>query len=298
MESMESVMEAPSVLETVSDTVPEVTLDALAARVRTEHTAAGTALKDSLAHAMAAGDALVEAKEKLAHGQWLPWLQDNCSISERTAQLYMRVSKNRKDVEEEQNRNATADLSLNEAAALLVLSSDVRKLFAFVRQSEHCDPEELVKVCIEQGVGLISDAGYDPFAGRDNAAQREWIAFISYLVIKCGLPVDDAVGHVEWVCQRPFQNVDEWLGDAGDNFRRYRCLGVLKPIPEDTKAGWKAFFAERASFSSNDFEEEALRIDKGRPIPVRRSRSRSRRRRRHESPGQDGVRRLQAAHLD
>jgi hypothetical protein len=35
------------------------------ARIRAEHTAVSTALKQSLAHAMAAGDALIEAKQKV-----------------------------------------------------------------------------------------------------------------------------------------------------------------------------------------------------------------------------------------
>jgi hypothetical protein len=83
------------------------------------------ALRDSVRHAIAAGELLIEAKEQLAHGRWLPWLRDQCTISERTAQLYMRVVKNRAEIEA-QIRNGVADLSLNEVAALLMLSSDVR----------------------------------------------------------------------------------------------------------------------------------------------------------------------------
>jgi len=45
------------------------------------------ALKNSVRHAIAAGTLLIEAKDKLGHGQWLPWLRDHCTISERTAQL-------------------------------------------------------------------------------------------------------------------------------------------------------------------------------------------------------------------
>ena len=43
-------------------------------------------------HAIEAGALLLEAKEQLKHGQWLPWLKDHCTISERTAQLYMRTA--------------------------------------------------------------------------------------------------------------------------------------------------------------------------------------------------------------
>ena len=43
----------------------------LAHRIRAEHEAVGAALKDGLAHAMAAGDILIEAKAQLKHGDWL-----------------------------------------------------------------------------------------------------------------------------------------------------------------------------------------------------------------------------------
>jgi hypothetical protein len=82
----------------------------LAARIKAEH----EAVSDSVRHAIAAGELLVETKH--AHGQWLLWLRDHCTIAERTAQLYMRCAKNR-SVIEDQIRNGVADLSLNEAAA-------------------------------------------------------------------------------------------------------------------------------------------------------------------------------------
>jgi Protein of unknown function (DUF3102) len=107
----------------------------LAARIRAEHEAVSHALKESVRHAITAGELLIEAKEQLDHGQWLPWLRDHCTISERTAQLYMRVAKNREEIEN-QMRNGVGDLSLNEAVALLMLSSDVRKVLDFAKQAE------------------------------------------------------------------------------------------------------------------------------------------------------------------
>ena len=94
----------------------------IAARVKVEHTAVSSALKESLRHSIVAGELLLEAKEQVPHGQWLPWLQEHCTMSDRTAQLYMRVAKNRTEIEN-QMRNDVADLTLNEATALLALSS-------------------------------------------------------------------------------------------------------------------------------------------------------------------------------
>jgi hypothetical protein len=64
----------------------------LAARIREEHGLVIESLKRGLEHAIRAGDLLREAKAQLAHGEWLPWL-DQCDISDRTARHYMRLSR-------------------------------------------------------------------------------------------------------------------------------------------------------------------------------------------------------------
>jgi len=42
--------------------------------------------------AIGAGKLLIEAKDSLKHGQWLPWLKANFAFSERTAQRYIRLA--------------------------------------------------------------------------------------------------------------------------------------------------------------------------------------------------------------
>jgi hypothetical protein len=74
-------------------------LAALAKRVRTEHEAAQTATRNAVAHALNAGDALIRAKEAIPNKRWLRWLQANCSLSVRTAQLYMRLAEYRTEIE-------------------------------------------------------------------------------------------------------------------------------------------------------------------------------------------------------
>ena len=74
----------------------QVTIDDLAARIVAEHKAVRAAMKSTLEHALACGDLLIEAKAKLAHGTWLPWLAEHCaSLSERTAQVYISLARNR-----------------------------------------------------------------------------------------------------------------------------------------------------------------------------------------------------------
>jgi hypothetical protein len=215
----------------------------LAARIRAEHEAVSEGLKESVRHAIAAGELLIEAKGQLGHGQWLPWLRDRCTISEGTAQLYMRVAKNRAEIEA-QIRNGVAALSLNEVAAVLMLSSDVRKLLNFAKTAEGLSGEEPVDSCIANDAGVIHSAGYNPFAGRTEAEKLEWMAFTIFLscdleAARGGYAPQDAWSHVEYLLQRPFQNVDEWLGPEGDGWRRI-CLGDRHPS-EEFKTAWAAF---------------------------------------------------------
>jgi hypothetical protein len=56
------------------------------------------------------------------HGQWLPWLKENCpDISARQAQKYMRLSR---EWSNSPNANQGAHLSINDALALLSLQPD------------------------------------------------------------------------------------------------------------------------------------------------------------------------------
>jgi len=93
----------------------------LAARIRTEHEATAASLKSGLEHAMAAGDLLIEARAQLKHGQWLPWLE-TCNVSERMAQRYMRLARNRTAIEA--NPTPVSDLGIKGALAMLTIPRD------------------------------------------------------------------------------------------------------------------------------------------------------------------------------
>jgi hypothetical protein len=90
--------------------------------INTEHKAVVEANQTSLQHAIAAGQMLRACKDSMPHGEWIDWLAKNCpDISERTAQLYMKLAKNEDKLEAaaDENRNTVADLSLRGAAKLL-----------------------------------------------------------------------------------------------------------------------------------------------------------------------------------
>ena len=86
----------------------------LAARIRAEHENSILAVKRGLAHAISAGQLLIEAKAQLQHGQWLPWLRDHCQVPERTAQLYMKLATHGDEI------RSVADLTVRGAMAALM----------------------------------------------------------------------------------------------------------------------------------------------------------------------------------
>jgi len=73
----------------------EAALESLAARINAEHRACEVAVASAVEHAIRAGEMLVEAKKHSGHGNWLPWLQENFEGSHDTAQVYMRLARNR-----------------------------------------------------------------------------------------------------------------------------------------------------------------------------------------------------------
>jgi Protein of unknown function (DUF3102) len=255
---------------TDNDLAASNSLADLAARIRTEHRAAAASLSDAMRHAMTAGELLIEAKTLVKHGQWLPWLSDHVSISERTAQLYMRVARNRAEIEAAKSATAIADLTLNEAAALLMLSSDVRKLMAFMRETENLEGEELVKVCIDANVALYITPNYDPFANRSDDERREWKLFTLWLAKGTAEPWRQ----VEWLLQRPFQNVAEWLGEEGD---RCRVRWGMRRMPEALKKDWSSFTAEHRTLNEAEIEAEFEAAQNAAPVPTRKRRRGTRR---------------------
>ena len=107
-------------------TVPKQTgdnrLPVLAAEICKAHAEVQAAGKTAIERAIQAGHALIEAKGLLKHGEWLPWLRAHCNISERMAQRYVRLARNRATIETKSDTKS--DLSISGALALLTLPRD------------------------------------------------------------------------------------------------------------------------------------------------------------------------------
>ena len=69
------------------------------------------------------GRCLIEAKDMLPHGEWLPWLNERVELSARAAQRFMRLAR------EWSNPTTLSDLGASKALALLALPVEEREQF-------------------------------------------------------------------------------------------------------------------------------------------------------------------------
>lgn len=93
-------------------------VETLASLANAEHEACEHALADSLHHARMAGIHLLQAKERLGHGEWIRWLIINFRGKPRTAQAYMRVAREW-DAVQAANTQSSAYLGYTAALAAL-----------------------------------------------------------------------------------------------------------------------------------------------------------------------------------
>jgi ParB family chromosome partitioning protein len=111
-------------IESTSPPVVAVDVPALAdlaVCINVAHRASARALRASVWHALGAGRLLIAAKAALPHGAWRARHAANVDCAERTAQLYMRLARDRAALAE-MNPQRVADLwdaSLRDAVRLL-----------------------------------------------------------------------------------------------------------------------------------------------------------------------------------
>ena len=80
------------------------------------------------------GRRLIEAKDVLDHGEWLPWLEERVEFSERTANRFMRLAR------EWTNPTTLSDLGASKALALLALPAGERD--GFIAEAHVVDGQE------------------------------------------------------------------------------------------------------------------------------------------------------------
>lgn len=70
------------------------------------------------------GYKLIEAKEKLSHGEWSSWLENKVEFSQRTANQFMRIAK-----EFGSNSEVLTDLGITKVGLLLDVPTEKREEF-------------------------------------------------------------------------------------------------------------------------------------------------------------------------
>jgi len=76
----------------------DLSLSDLADRISTYHERCQLALGSAVEHAQAAGRLLIQAKTKVQHGEWMPWVEKNFDFSHSTAVGYMKIAKSQPEL--------------------------------------------------------------------------------------------------------------------------------------------------------------------------------------------------------
>jgi hypothetical protein len=204
----------------------------LASRIRAEHEAADAAIKSSVEHAIVAGILLIEAKDLVKHGQWLPWLAEHCAISDRTARVYMRLARHK-----DQIGSSAADLSLREAVAFL---ADL----AYLREQQSK---------INSGLSRLKD-----LAAKCDEVRYVWIRYgerISALAEDNDRLLIDPDHHI---FRKVAENALEILGVSLDMGLRSIEIGLISPekfcqiLPHEVRQILFEVVADRAAVSASE----------------------------------------------
>ena len=104
------------VAQSMTKAADDRTIEAITGEILDAKRAGGEAI-------LTIGRCLIEAKDMLPHGEWLPWLNERVEFSERTARNFMRLAR------EWTNRQTLADLGASKALTLLALPPEERDQF-------------------------------------------------------------------------------------------------------------------------------------------------------------------------
>ena len=117
------------------------------------------------------GRCLIEAKDLLPHGEWLPWLTERVEFSPRTAQNFMRLAR------EWTNTQTLADLGASKALSLLALPPEEREQFMEENNVIDMSARQLEAAIKErdeakQSAQKLQETLHDVLEDRSDAYQR------------------------------------------------------------------------------------------------------------------------------
>jgi phage N-6-adenine-methyltransferase len=228
-------------------------LDDLANRIKQECEAVDGALGKAVQHAINAGKLLIEARRrlKIQHGEWGPWLEANCPLSERTAQEYMRLAR------EAANPQRAADLergSIRQALQLMSKNQFSMDADFSNKSAEWYTPQNVLDLAVK----ALGEIDLDPssnldktvpakmhYTKEDNGLSKPWSGRVF---------LNPPYGEAEWISKAieeyehgsvteailllPDRTGTKWFGSLRDY---YRChvTGHLNFISGDDPEGSK-----------------------------------------------------------
>jgi phage N-6-adenine-methyltransferase len=207
----------------------------LAVEIRAEIAAFEADLRSAVGHAIRGGQLLIEAKEGLPHGEWEPWLAANFDRTPQWARAWMRLARNREQIE--------SAVSVSSALRELV-SGDAMDVHHSSASSDWGTPQELFDA-LDQEFGFDFDVCATPqlakcaryFSPEADGLAQEWTG-------TCWMnpPYGDEIG--------------AWVAKAHDESRRGVIVVCLLPARTDT--GW---WHEHVRYAEHRFLRGRLRFE-------------------------------------
>ena len=139
-------------------------LDQLAVRINREQAAAYGSARKAVEHAAECGRLLLNAKELVEHGEWLPWLEANTEVSPRQSQNYMKLAGNWGEIESKYE--PSSHLTLTGALKLIAKPK--------AKPEPHDEPESGWHVIMLHTIGMTVQQG--TYATKAEAEKKadEW----------------------------------------------------------------------------------------------------------------------------
>jgi hypothetical protein len=158
---------------TTAITAMSTDLATIATLINQTHKGAREAATTAVGYARECGALLIEAKGKVLHGTWRRWLADNTTISERTAQAYMQLTRHWEQLTAADPQRV-ADFSLRKALRFVAGQERQAEI------AEHQQPASIVYTSADgtrhwgaEAAGAACDAeraGCAPSRGRNRDA--------------------------------------------------------------------------------------------------------------------------------
>ena len=173
------------------------------------------------------GKRLVEAKEQLSHGEWLPWLEKKVEFSERSAQQYIRLWR-------EYGKSATvADLGVRKALVLLALPDTERDSFA--GEKHEVNGEE--KTAAEMTVKELEKAVAERNAAREEAEKAKADLFAARAAARDARShVEELQGQLEELKNRPTEVAIEQRDATEEQLAAARRMAELEGALEKARS--------------------------------------------------------------